>query len=161
MPKAKVKSRIRRRWLSRLEVNMQRMTLGRLIGWTSALIVGLGVIMNASGYVIAVVIGWWTSGPLPYAGRIEVEGLSKSTAMKDQEIIHQLDELSTRQQQSIERGAVVAENLQELTISILKTKLSDAEADLARNPTSDAARKLVNDYRIQLDGLEAMSMRLK
>ena len=162
MPKTKIKRspQPRRKWLSRLEINMQSMTFGGMIGWMAAVVIGLGVIMNASGYVLTFIIGWWTSGPMPYPSRAELEALKTYTTLRDGEITAQLSKLDDRQAQSTERGALVAENLKSLQISNVKAELAAAEADALRNPNSDAARKLVQTYREELENLETMIMKL-
>ena len=162
MPKTKIKRspQPRRKWLSRLEINMQSMTFGGMIGWMAAVVIGLGVIMNASGYVIAFMFAWWTSGPMPYPSRAELEALKIFTSMRDGEITTQLEKLDERQAESTERGALVSENLKSLQISNVKAQLAAAEADSLLNPRSEAARKLVQTYREELENLETMLTKL-
>jgi hypothetical protein len=97
---------------------------------------------------------------MPYPSRAELEALKTYTTLRDGEITAQLSKLDDRQAQSTERGALVAENLKSLQISNVKAELAAAEADALRNPNSDAARKLVQTYREELENLETMIMKL-
>jgi hypothetical protein len=150
----------RRNYISLMEQRVQRMSLFQLVGLLAALFAAMGVVMNSSGWVLDYAFRAWTSGPMPYGSRAEIVQLAEKAAAQDAEITKQLGTLETRQSQSIERGALVAESLRDLQINFLRTKISDAELDLQRNPSSDAARKLLLDLRSQLEAAEAMAMRL-
>jgi len=81
-------------------------------------------------------------------------------SMRDGEITTQLEKLDERQAESTERGALVSENLKSLQISNVKAQLAAAEADSLLNPRSEAARKLVQTYREELENLETMLTKL-
>lgn len=115
--------------------------------------------MNTSGWLLDYGVRAWTSGPMPYPSRAEVLELADKTAKQDAQTAKQLEAIDMRQAQSIERGAIVADSLRALQIISLKTQITDAEADLLKNPMSESARKLIADLRTQLEAAEAMALR--
>lgn len=150
------KKEVSKNFISRLEMKIQHMGVTTLVATIALFFVGMGTIMNVAGLAMDYIYRAWVSGPMPYAGRAEVTELAAKTADTVKEVTKQLEIIDMRQQQSVARGAVVAENLRDLQIQGLKGKLAEAQADALKNP-SNAARQLVLSYQAQLDDLIAMA----